>query len=393
MRDIISYRDLKVTVFTNEYPPNIYGGAGVHVDYLTRALAGLMQVEVRCFGNQNVRRENLKIKGYEAWSLPASEGVPQAQKILSTLFTDLNLVREPVNGDIIHCHTWYSFFAGILAKLLYDCPLVTTVHSLEPLRPWKKEQLGSGYNVSSWLERLGLEASEMVIAVSQEMKRDILQYYSLPEERVEIIPNGIDPGEFREVETGDTRREFGIKRPYILFVGRLSRQKGIFHLMDAVPRLPQDIQVVLCTGKADTPELVEELTEKIKFHPNIVWINQMLSKPKLIELYSRARVFVCPSIYEPFGIINLEAMACGTPVVASATGGIKEVVVPEVNGLLVEPANPAALAEAVTRILVDDSLYNKLRKNGRKHVEEEFSWDRIAKKTAELYLKVLTKRY
>lgn len=382
---------LKVTMFTNEYPPNIYGGAGVHVDYLVRELSKLMEVDVRCFGDQDYMADNLKVRGYKQWDKLKENSDPRYQKVLGPFSIDLAMVKDEIDSDILHCHTWYTFMAGFLAKKLYDKPLVVTVHSLEPLRPWKEEQLGNGYKLSSWMERTGIEAADRVIAVSQGSKEDILKYYNIPEEKVEVIYNGIDLNQYQKTDRNIARQKYGIEGKYILFVGRISRQKGITHLIDAVKYLPKDIKVVLCASSPDTQEVLEEVEQKVKLYDNIIWINKMVEKEEIIELYSNAEVFACPSVYEPFGIINLEAMACKTPVVASATGGIKEVVVHEETGFLVEPGNPEELAKYINILLNNKDLAIKFGENGRKRVEEMFSWESIAKKTYEMYKDVIEK--
>lgn len=380
--------DLKVTMFTNEYPPYIYGGAGVHVDYLSRALSKIMKVEVRSFGDQKVEGERLSVKGYKGWDAIKRAADPKLAKALEPFSADLLMAGDAVDSDVVHCHTWYTFMAGFLAKMLYGLPLVTTIHSLEPLRPWKREQLGTGYDLSTWMERTGIENSDKVIAVSKGMKEDIISVYGIPGDRIEVIYNGIDLEEYKPSASDEARRKYGVKDKYILFVGRVTRQKGITHLVDAAQYLPGDVQVVLCAGAPDTKEIQEEMEAKVKHRPNILWINEMVSRKDVIELYSNAMVFVCPSIYEPFGIINLEAMACHTPVVASAVGGILEVVVDGETGLLVEPGKPKELAAAITRLLGDPALRRRMGDAGRKRVEEKFSWDTIAAQTKELYARV-----
>lgn len=382
---------LKVTMFTNEYPPNIYGGAGVHVDYLVRELSKLMKVDVRCFGDQDFTADNVKVRGYKEWDKLKENSDPRYQKVLGPFSIDLAMVKDEIDSDILHCHTWYTFMAGFLAKKLYDKPLVVTIHSLEPLRPWKEEQLGNGYKLSSWMEKTGIEAADRVIAVSQGSKEDILKYYNIPEEKAEVIYNGIDLNQYQKTDRNIARKKYGIEGKYILFVGRISRQKGITYLIDAVKYLPKDIKVVLCASSPDTQEVLEEVEQKVKLYDNIIWINKMVEKEEIIELYSNAEVFVCPSIYEPFGIINLEAMACKTPVVASATGGIKEVVVHEETGFLVEPGNSEELAKYINILLNNKDLAVKFGENGRKRVEEMFSWESIAKKTYEMYKDVIEK--
>lgn len=382
--------ELDVTIMSREYPPDIYGGAGVHVDYLSRSLAKIMGVEVRCFGKARPGPEGVRVRAYEPWDLTDEVDDRRFTKALGPLSVNLAMMKEPITGDVVHCHTWYTFMAGFYAKKLYGQPLVTTIHSLEPLRPWKEEQLGNAYRLSSWMERTGVEASDCVIAVSSEMKKDILKCYDIAEEKVRVIHNGIDLDEYRRVDTDIARCEYGIWEDYILFVGRMSRQKGIFHLLDAVPSLPEDVQVVLCAGAPDTEEVEHEVVKEAAKWRNVRLIREMVPKDKIIELYSHARVFCCPSIYEPFGIINLEAMACETPVVASAVGGITEVVVDGETGFLVAPAQPSELVRALGKILRDRGLARDMGKAGRERVELFFSWDSIARQTAQLYEELVT---
>ncbi|WKV10064.1 glycogen synthase [Thermoanaerobacterium sp. CMT5567-10] len=381
--------NLKVTIFTNEFPPNIYGGAGVHVDYLTKELSKLMDVDVRCFGEQNTSLNNMSVRGYREWDIIKKNSLDKLQKVLGPLSIDVAMVKDPITSNIVHCHTWYTFMAGFLAKMLYDIPLVVTIHSLEPLRPWKEEQLGNGYHLSTWMEKTGIEAADRIIAVSNDSKKDIMKCYNVPEDKIEVIYNGIDLNQYKKTDSNVARKKYGIDGRYILFVGRISRQKGIIHLIDAVKYLPQDVKVVLCASSPDTEEIKMEMEEKVKLYPNIIWIDKMVTKEEIIELYSNAEVFVCPSVYEPFGIINLEAMACNTPVVASATGGIKEVVVDGETGFLVEPGNPEDLAEHIKKLLDDRGLAATFGANGRKRVEEMFSWESIAKKTYDMYNNVI----
>jgi starch synthase len=374
---------------TCEYPPDIYGGAGVHVDYLSRSLAKILGVEVRCFGKARPEPEGVRVRAYEPWDLMNDVEERRFAKALSPLSVSLAMMKEPITSDVIHCHTWYTFMAGFYGKKLYGQPLVTTIHSLEPLRPWKEEQLGNAYRLSSWMERIGVEASDRVIAVSREMKKDILKCYDIAEEKVRVIHNGIDLDEYRYVETDIARHEYGIWEDYILFVGRMSRQKGIFHLLDTVPSLPEDVQIVLCAGAPDTEEVEREVVHEASKWPNVRLIREMVPKNKIIELYSHARVFCCPSIYEPFGIINLEAMACRTPVVASGVGGITEVVVDGETGFLVAPGQSDELAHAINKLLRDEELARTMGEAGRQRVETSFSWDSIAEKTARLYEEVI----
>src|SRR5438094_424582 len=331
---------MKVLFLTNEYPPHIYGGAGVHVSYLSRELAKSMPVEVRCFGDQDFEEGNLKVRGF---GLDTSDFT--CPKPLRSAFgavrrcTDFNTTN--IDADLVHCHTWYSHFGGILAKLNYGIPLVITVHSLEPLRPWKREQLGGGYDFSLWIEKTALEMADAIIAVSAETKRDIERLFDVDPARVHVIHNGVDPEEYRKISSTEALRRHGIdpEKPYLLFVGRITRQKGIVYLVRAIPYMDPDFQIVLCAGAPDTPEIAEEMKDAVESatrkRSDVIWIDEMVDRNAVIELYSHAAVFCCPSIYEPFGIINLEAMACETAVVASAVGGIKEVVVEGQTGFLV----------------------------------------------------------
>lgn len=380
---------MKVTLLTNEYPPHIYGGAGVHVDYLSRYLAQIVEVEVRAFGEQSQESPHLNVLGFRGWEKLLENKLPFA-KVLDALSVNLAFNSVPLDTNLVHCHTWYTFFAGFLAKHLFSVPLVVTMHSLEPLRPWKEEQLQTGYALSSWIEKNTVEAADAVIAVSAEMKQDILKFYPIPEEKVTIIHNGIDLEEYRPVSDKDYLKEQGIEEPYLLFVGRISRQKGIIQLIDAFKSLPGDrLHLVLCASAPDTPELEQELKEKMGGHPRIKWLNQMVPKKAVIQLYSHAEVFVCPSVYEPFGIINLEAMACKSPVVATRVGGIKEVVADGETGILVSPNNPHELAEAIQHVTDAPELIRRFKENGRRRVEEHFGWDKIAMKTKHLYERLI----
>ena len=396
-------------LLTNEYPPYTYGGAGVHVEYLSRELAKFMAVEVRCFGDQSYTSGNLKVRGFQLdathWNCP---------KPLRSTFgavqrcTDFNTAG--IDAQIVHCHTWYSHWGGILARQNYGIPLVITVHSLEPLRPWKREQLGGGYDFTVWLEKTALEMADAVIAVSNETKSDIRGLFNVRPERLHVIYNGIDLDEYRPTPADDVLRRFGIDRgkPILLFVGRITRQKGIIHLVHAIEFMDKDFQVVLCAGAPDTKEIAEEMKGAVararKLRDGIIWIDQMLDKASVIQLYSHAAVFCCPSIYEPFGIINLEAMACETAVVASAVGGIKEVVVDGETGFLVpleqmsespfEPLYPEKfardLAEKINLLMHDEKLRERFGKAGRKRAEQKFSWRTIAQETKRLYQSLLS---
>jgi alpha-maltose-1-phosphate synthase len=395
---------MRALILTNEYPPNVYGGAGVHVEYLTRELAKLIDVDVRTFGEQDIGSDRLRVRGFPV-AHDLSAAPDQLRPLLGALSRDVSFVAEPVAADVVHCHTWYTHFGGILAKLAYGIPLVITIHSLEPLRPWKREQLGGGYDVSTWFERTAIEMADAVIAVSQETRADVLRLFDVDESRVTVIHNGIDTDEYRPQEASDALDRFGIDRsvPYVLFVGRITRQKGIVHLVRAIRHLDPGVGVVLCAGAPDTAEIAAEMEAGVAAaraaRPNVVWIPEMVDKPTVRQLYSHAAVFCCPSVYEPFGIINLEAMACETAVVASAVGGIPEVVVDGETGLLVpfeaaagesfEPRDPDRferdLAAAINSLMADPSRRESMGKAGRKRAVEHFGWDRIARRTVELY--------
>lgn len=394
---------MKTLLLTNEFPPNIYGGAGVHVDYLTRELARRIDVEVRCFGAQRNDRPGLAVRGYGSPHELLAEADPRVRGALDALGRGIEFAATGGAVDVVHCHTWYSHFGGLLVKMAYGVPLVVTVHSLEPLRPWKREQLGGGYEISSWVEKTALETADAVVAVSAGAREDVLRLFDVDPERVHVIHNGIDTEEYRPVLTTATLERFGIDptRPFVLFVGRITRQKGILHLVRAIDHLDRNLQVVLCAGAPDTKEIAVEMSSAVKAvqarRDGVIWIEEMLDKPSVIELYSQARVFCCPSIYEPFGLINLEAMACETAVVASSVGGIREVVVPEATGLLVEleqhadgtPVDPERferdLAAAIDRIAADPVLAARMGKQGRLRAIESFDWKAIAEKTVELY--------
>ncbi len=359
-----------------EYPPNVYGGVGVHIKNLVKHLSKYVEVEIRTL---NANREN-DVKEYEPWEI--FDGKYQWDRVLSTLSLNLAMVRDPVDADIIHTHTWYANLAGFMAKKLNGKKLVSTVHSLEPLRPWKREQIGNGYELSVWMEKTGLENSDKIIAVSKGMKEDIMRVYDIPKEKINVIYNGIDVDKFKKTENREVLDELGLDENYVLFVGRMTRQKGIDTLIEASKYI--DGKIVIVTGKEDSEETYEHYRNLLMGEKNIIWFHRYFSLDSLVQLYSHAAVFVTPSIYEPFGIINLEALACGTPVVASAVGGIKEIVQDGVNGFLVEPKNAQQLAEKVNLLLKDDDLRKEMGKNGRRRAEE-FSWERIAKQTYELY--------
>ena len=403
---------MKALFFTREFPPYVSGGAGVHVEYLAAELAKLMQVEVRAFGDQDIKDKNLSVKGFPFDNTDFDNADDKLKAVFKTLSTGLLMNADVIDADIVHCHTWYAHFAGIMAKLCYGTPLVVTTHSLEPLRPWKREQLGRGYDASSWIEKTTIEMADCLIAVSEETKEDVLKYFDVDEKKVEVVYNGIDLEQYVVVEETTVLDTYGIdkNKPYLLFVGRITRQKGIIHLVNAIKYLDKDIQVVLCAGAPDTKEIGKEMEDAVKeaskTRDNIIWIDEMLDKKDVIQLYSHANVFCCPSIYEPFGIINIEAMACETAVVASAVGGIKEVVVEEETGLLIkleqqksapfEPVNPDQfsrdLAAGVNRVINDKDLQHKMAKNGRKRVEEFFDWKAIAKQTEAIYKSLIDKQ-
>ncbi len=395
---------MKALFLTNEYPPHIYGGAGVHVEYLSRELAKLMPVDVRCFGDQNSTSPNLTVHGYgldnSRFTCP-----PPLKSVFGALQRCLDFNTTAIDADLVHCHTWYSHFGGILAKLNYGIPFVLTVHSLEPLRPWKREQLAGGYDFTCWVERTAMEMADAVIAVSEGTRRDVEALFDVDPAKLHIIHNGIDPVEYSKVASTAALSRHGVdpSKPYALFVGRITRQKGIIHLVNAIKHLAPGFQVVLCAGAPDTPEIAQEMKAAIEHaqaaRGGVVWIDGMLDNTSKIELYSHASVFVCPSIYEPFGIINLEAMACGCPVVASAVGGIPEVVVDGETGYLVpveqmsdspfEATNPAKfsqdLATRINDLMADPAKQKAFGEAGRKRAVEVFSWESIARQTKALY--------
>ncbi|MGE5598180.1 MAG: glycogen synthase [Bacteroidota bacterium] len=380
-----------VTLLTREYPPRIYGGAGVHVQYLAEALAALTRVEVRAFG-PGEPAGSVPARAFAAEPAVYAAADPRHAKVLAPLATGLLMAASAIETDVVHCHTWYTMFAGFLARTLYRRPLVATVHSLEPLRPWKEEALGTGYYLSTWLERTGLLAADLVIAVSAGMREDVIRTYPVPPERVRVVHNGIDPGRFKPDPGRDALARRGVREPYALFVGRVSRQKGLDVLLDAAPHLPEGLSVVVCAGAADTPELAAELRARARALPNVLWYEETIPPDDLVQLYSHAAVFVCPSVYEPFGLINLEAMACRRPVVASAVGGIPEVVVDGVTGRLVPPGEPAALARAVAEFLDRPDLAARMGEAGRRRVEEGFTWEAVARRTLSAYEEAIAMR-
>ena len=379
-------------MLSREYPPHVYGGAGVVVDHLSRALSRRAAVEVRCFGAVEQSESELRVRGYAPWA--ELGGGPEARHAaaLQALSVDLAMARDPIAADVVHAHTWYVALAGLLVRALADIPLVVTLHSLEPLRPWKQEQLGAGYAVSSWVERAAVEAAERVIAVSAQMRADILANFRVDPARVSIVHNGVDAEAFRRTDRREALGRHGVRIPYVLFVGRISEQKGIFTLLEAAEAFGADVQLVLCASSPDTPAIEARLSAAVTGRPRIRWINAVLPRDEVVELYSHASLFVCPSIYEPFGLINLEAMACQTPVVATRVGGIPEVVVDDETGWLVPPGDPAALATAVRRLLADPERAARFGQAGRRRVEAAFSWERIAERTLDVYREAIAAR-
>ena len=389
---------MRVDLITREYPPEVYGGAGVHVAELVQALRERIEVTVRCFG---MPRDEADVVNY---LVPAE--LSGANASIATLGVDLQIAQDVGGTDLVHSHTWYANAAGHLASLLHDVPHVVTAHSLEPLRPWKAEQLGGGYRVSSWIEKTAFEGADAVIAVSEGMRRDILRSYpAIDEENVTVVYNGIDLEKWKPVHDTELVRSLGIDpdRPSVVFVGRITRQKGLPYLLRAAAMLPADVQLVLCAGAPDTPEILAEVQAGVAAlqdeRTGIVWLDTLLSQHELSVVLSQATTFVCPSVYEPLGIVNLEAMACSVPVVGTATGGIPEVVDDGVTGRLVPidqaqdgtgtPLEPdrfvADLAEALTEVVSDPVAAKRMGKAGRARAERDFSWSAIADRTTEIY--------
>ncbi|KAD3632825.1 glycogen synthase [Arthrobacter yangruifuii] len=397
---------MRVDIVSKEFPPEIYGGAGVHVAELSRVLAGEVDLHVHCFGAP--RPEDFHGAKVKAYAVPAE--LESANPAVQTLGTDLEILGGLAGADLIHSHTWYANMAGHLGSLLHGVPHVLSAHSLEPLRPWKAEQLGGGYAVSSWVEKTAYEAAAAIIAVSEGMRRDILRSYpEVDPAKVKVVHNGIDVQQWQPDADAEGVRAFGIDpdRPSVVFVGRNTRQKGVPYLLRAAALLPPEVQLVLCLGAADTPELAAEtavlIEELRRTRTGVVVIERMLPRAELIKILSIATVFACPSVYEPLGIVNLEAMACGTAVVASATGGIPEVVDTGVTGLLVPieqvtdgtgtPLDPEKFvqdfAAALTTVVTDPVLARQMGEAGRIRVTEQFSWESIAGATLDVYRSVL----
>jgi starch synthase len=377
---------LRVALLTREYPPEVYGGAGVHVTYLARELAPLVDLTVHC---QGVDRPDAV--AHRPWDLLAD-----ANQALRVVSTDLSMAAATGSAQLVHSHTWYANLGGHLASMLYGIPHVVTMHSLEVLRPWKAEQLGGGYTVSSWCERVSATSAAAVVAVSEGMRADILSAYpEISPERVRVIRNGIDTTEYHPDPATDVLERYGIdlSRPYVVFVGRITRQKGVPVLLRAASALIPEAQLVLAAGQADTPEQLAEVTALVDglraTRSGVFWIPEMLPKPDVIQLLTHAAAFACPSVYEPLGIVNLEAMACGTAVVGSRTGGIPEVVAEGETGLLVPPGEPEPLADALNVLLRDPGRARAMGQAGRKRAVAEFGWPAIAAQTADLYAELV----
>jgi len=393
---------MRVDIVSKEYPPEVYGGAGVHVAELVRALRERIDVRVRAFG---APREEA---GTTAYAVPAE--LAKANTAIQTLGVDLAMVGDIAGADLVHSHTWYANFAGHTASLLHGIPHIVSAHSLEPLRPWKAEQLGGGYAVSSWVERTAYTSAAAVVAVSGGMRADILRCYpEIDPAKVHVIYNGIDTEEWAPLEDPETLSALGVDadRPSIVFVGRITRQKGLPYLLRAAAQLPPDVQLVLCAGAPDTPEMLAEVEDAVRrlqqSRDGVIWHDRVLSRRELRVLLTAATTFVCPSVYEPLGIVNLEAMACGAAVVGTATGGIPEVVEDGVTGRLVPieqmqdgtgtPIDPdrfvADLASALTEVTADRHRAREFGEAGRRRAAERFSWTQIAAQTEELYAAVV----
>jgi glycogen synthase len=397
---------MKALILTNEYPPHIYGGAGVHVDHLVREMTALSSgtdtYDVLCFGDQNLSDLHLRVSGVPKISSGTS-GL-QRSKLGDTLLRNAVMTATADSADVIHCHTWYTYMAGCLLKQILQAPLVVTTHSLEPHRPWKKDQLGDSYHATCWLEKTAMENADGIIAVSETMKQNVMELYQVDPEKIHVIYNGVDTRLFCETFRPETLRSYGIDpdKPYILFVGRITRQKGIMHLIRAIAMVDPKVQTVLCASAPDTREIAQEMETLVKkagqeTGREILWISETIPLNDLPVLYSHAAVFVCPSVYEPFGIINLEAGACGTPVVAAAVGGIPEVVVHEETGFLVpfvakqnaEPERPekfaADLAAAINTLVRSPEKKAQMGAAARKRIEKHFSWPSIVRQTLDFY--------
>jgi starch synthase len=388
---------MRIALLTREYPPDIYGGAGVHVEHLAAELARLIEVDVHCFGARDTT-------GAREPGIPLVHGHPDLPELeggnpaLATMGVDLTIARAVAGVDLVHSHTWYANLAGHTAGLLHGLPHVATTHSLEPLRPWKAEQLGGGYALSSWCEKVGLEGADRIIAVSKGMAADVREAYpQVDPGRIEVVYNGIDPQAYQPDPATNVVDSLGVdrSRPYVAFVGRVTRQKGLPVLLEAAAALRPEAQLLLLAGAADTPELAAEVERLIAGlrakRSGVIVVDAMLTRSDVAQVLSHARAFVCPSVYEPLGIVNLEAMACETAVVASAVGGIPEVVDDGRTGLLVPPSDPGALAAAINRLLDDPDLARRMGIAGRKRAVADFSWRAIAEQTVTLYEQVLSR--
>jgi alpha-maltose-1-phosphate synthase len=402
---------MKIALFTNEFPPNIYGGAGVHIDFLSQELAKLGEVEVRCFGNQQEEIGTMNVFGIQSSLNQMEDEANPHLKMFHNLSRNVEMAQHTLQADVIHCHTWYTHLAGIFSRELLQSPLILTTHSLETHRPWKVEQIGNGYFLSRWIENHAYNTADGIIAVSQQMKTDVIEAYGVSAEKVTVIHNGIDPEFYKPTFDNDLLLEYGINPeiPFVLFVGRITRQKGISQLISAAKYFNSNCQIVLCAGAPDTAEIAKEteaLTADLKSQrAGVILISEMLPREKIKVLYSHARVFACPSLYEPFGIINLEAMACETPVIGSAVGGIPEIIVEGQTGFLIplesvsrtdfNPKNPERFqkefAQKVNLLLDNEELADKMGKAGRERVLDKFSWESIAKTTFNYYAEVISK--
>jgi glycogen synthase len=400
---------MKIALFSNEFPPHIYGGAGVHIDFLSQELAKLGKVEVRCFGEQFENKDNMHVQGINSCLNKMEDPSNSNIKMFHNLSRNVEMSQATPKADIIHCHTWYTHLAGVFTRELLQVPLILTTHSLETHRPWKVEQLGNGYFLSRWIEDRAYKTADGIIAVSEQMKQDVIEAYNVAPEKVTVIHNGIDPNFYQPTFDQSLLIEYGINPeiPFVLFVGRITRQKGISQLINAAQYFTPNCQVVLCAGAPDTPEIAAEtealINELQSQREGIILISEMLPREKIKVLYSHARVFACPSLYEPFGIINLEALSCETPVVGSAVGGIPEIITEGETGYLIplecvsrtdfNPAHPnefqKQFAAKINLLLENESLAIQMGKAGRKRVLEKFSWESIAKTTFNYYEEVI----
>lgn len=401
---------LQLLCLTNEYPPYVWTGAGVHVEYLTREIAQSIAVDVRCFGDQHFTQGNLRVEGL-AFDEQAIQAPKPLRPVLGATRRCWDVAAAGVDADLVHCHTWHTLWGGILAKWLYGVPFVITVHSLERMSPWNRERFGGGYDFACWVERSALETADAVIAVSQSTKHDLQRLFHVPEDRIQVIYNGVDPTEFRKQSSAATLQRYGIDSsiPYLLYVGRLARHKGLPYLLQAMAYMDHGYQVVLCAGQPDTPAVAAETQRAIEqaaaHREGVIWIQERVEKAELIELYSHAAALCCPSLYEPFGLVIIEAMACEIPVIATAVGGIPEIVVDGETGVLVPveqmsdaPYAPRDqdrfaqdLAEAINHLMANGVLRERMGQAGRRRIEELFTWSRIASETLMLYERVLAR--